>query len=217
MCASHVFFLLLGTQERELRRKLGQRRGAVTCWWSSLCIEELHNLYASVYISRMMKSVRYSCIALWPVEVCGEFLVWKVKRKRQLNEVDMDGKGVLLTCHPDTWGVDVLALLILKFGARWGWAASAVPQLLHPKEGALVPIVQNAGWASGPVWMCGEKRVHLATTGVWRSNCPACSSECCTLYAILAPRHRLEGNINMDLRDIFALACRLIPLARDTN
>jgi hypothetical protein len=44
-----------------------------------------------------------------------------------------------------------------------------MPQLLyipHPDEGALVPIVEEAGWASGPVWMGVEKRKSLAPTGV---------------------------------------------------
>jgi hypothetical protein len=38
--------------------------------------------------------------------------VWRVfglksEKKRQLNEIDMDGKGFMLTCHADTGGVDV--------------------------------------------------------------------------------------------------------------
>jgi len=40
------------------------------------------------------------------------------------------------------------------------------PNFLHPQKRLLVPIVQNAGWALGLVWMCGEKRICLASTGV---------------------------------------------------
>jgi uncharacterized OB-fold protein len=38
---------------------------------------------------------------------CVKNFRWKCEKKRQLNEVDMDGKGVLLTFHADTGEVDV--------------------------------------------------------------------------------------------------------------
>jgi hypothetical protein len=41
-----------------------------------------------------------------------------------------------------------IALLILDPGARRGWVASAMPQLLYFQEGDRLYLVQEAGWAS---------------------------------------------------------------------
>jgi len=38
---------------------------------------------------------------------CVENFSWKCEKKRQLNEVDIDGNGVLLTFHADRGGVEV--------------------------------------------------------------------------------------------------------------
>jgi hypothetical protein len=51
-----------------------------------------------------------------------------------------------------------ITLLIFNVGARGGRVLSAAPNLLHTQEGSQVSIVQEAGWASGPVWMGVEKR-----------------------------------------------------------
>jgi hypothetical protein len=42
--------------------------------------------------------------------------------------------------------------------------------LLYPWARDLVPIVQEAGWASGPVWMGTE---DLAPTGIFSPDCRA--------------------------------------------
>jgi hypothetical protein len=34
-----------------------------------------------------------------------------------------------------------------------GWVVNATPWRLHPREKNPVPIVQEAGWAPGQVWM----------------------------------------------------------------
>jgi hypothetical protein len=39
---------------------------------------------------------------------------------------------------------------------RWGWVVNVTPRPLYPLERDPVPIVQEAGWAGGPVWMCTE-------------------------------------------------------------
>jgi hypothetical protein len=44
-------------------------------------------------------------------------------------------------------------LLILDLGTRWGeWSASRPGRALPPGKGLPVPIGQEAGWASEPVW-----------------------------------------------------------------
>ena len=46
-----------------------------------------------------------------------------------------------------------------------------------------VPIVQEAGWASGPVWIGAE---HLAPTGIRSPDRPACRQ---SLYRLSYPAH----------------------------
>ena len=57
--------------------------------------------------------------------------------------------------------------LLLNLGTRCRWVVNAMPQLLYPRERHPVPIVQEAGWASRPVWM-GRENVN--STGVRTPN-----------------------------------------------
>ena len=45
-----------------------------------------------------------------------------------------------------------IALLFFNPSARWGWVVSAMPWPLYLQERETVPIVQEVGWASEPVW-----------------------------------------------------------------
>jgi len=47
-----------------------------------------------------------------------------------------------------------------------------MPQPFYPQERDQVPIVQEAGWAPGPIWKGME---NLATIGMWSPDCPACN------------------------------------------
>jgi hypothetical protein len=38
----------------------------------------------------------------------------------------------------------------------WGWVVNATQRPRYPRERYLVPIVQDAGWSSGPVWTGAE-------------------------------------------------------------
>jgi len=53
-------------------------------------------------------------------------------------------------------GTAILCVLTLAQMGVWGWVVNTMPWLLDPQEGELVPIVQEAVWASGPAWMCAE-------------------------------------------------------------
>jgi hypothetical protein len=55
-------------------------------------------------------------------------------------------------------------------GPRRGWGVSITPWLLFTPGKDLVPIVQEAGWAPGPVWTGAE---NLASTGIRSLDCPA--------------------------------------------
>ena len=43
---------------------------------------------------------------------------------------------------------------------------SVMPQPLFPREGTLVPTVQEAGWAAEWVWTFRRKELSLATAGI---------------------------------------------------
>ena len=47
--------------------------------------------------------------------------------------------------------VEVLLCPFLNLGARWGWVIIAMPRPLYPREREMVPILLEAGWASGSV------------------------------------------------------------------
>jgi len=57
-----------------------------------------------------------------------------------------------------------IALPSLEHGTRRGWGVSVTPRLLFTPGKDLVPIVQEAGWATGPVWTGSE---NLAPAGIW--------------------------------------------------
>jgi hypothetical protein len=62
-----------------------------------------------------------------------------------------------------------IALLILDLGARrGGWSALRSGHFTPEKHP--VPIVQEAGWARGPVWTCAK---NLAPTGIRSPERPA--------------------------------------------
>ena len=65
--------------------------------------------------------------------------------------------------------------------ARGGWVINATPRAVLSRERDPVPIVQEAGWAPGPVWTVVE---NLAPTAIRSSDCPACSE---SLYRLSYP------------------------------
>ena len=60
-------------------------------------------------------------------------------------------------------GIRGLALLFLDHRTRKGWGVSVTPRSLFTSGKDPVPIVQEAGWAPGPVWTGAE---NLAPTGI---------------------------------------------------
>ena len=53
-----------------------------------------------------------------------------------------------------------LALLFLDRGTRRGWVVSSTPRPHFTPGRDPVPILQEAGWASGSVWTGGKSRPH---------------------------------------------------------
>jgi len=68
------------------------------------------------------------------------------------------------------------------------WGVSVTPRPLFTPGKDLVPIVQEAGWAPGPVWTGAE---NLASSGIRSPNRPARSQ---SLYRLRYPAH--HGNFH---------------------
>ena len=76
-----------------------------------------------------------------------------------------------------------IALLFLDHGTRRGWGVSVTTRPLFTPGKDPVPIVQEAGWAPGPVWTGAE---NLAPTGIRSPDRPAHSQ---SLYRLSYPAH----------------------------
>jgi len=64
-----------------------------------------------------------------------------------------------------------------------GWVVNATPRPLYPRERDPVPIVEEAGWAPGPV---GTGAENLAPTGIRSPDLPARSE---SLYRLRYAPH----------------------------
>jgi len=69
---------------------------------------------------------------------------------------------------------------------RRGWGVSVTPRPLFTPGKNPVPIVQEAGWAPGPVWTDAE---NLAPTDIRSPDRPARSQ---SLYRLRYPAHTLD-------------------------
>ena len=83
----------------------------------------------------------------------GSYWQWKlkVKVKVKLSRYTPDvsqrvGRGITLLFHDR--------------GTRRGWVVSSTPRPHFTPRKDPVPILQEAGWASGPVWTGGKSRPH---------------------------------------------------------
>jgi len=76
-----------------------------------------------------------------------------------------------------------IALPFLDHGTRSGWGVSVTPRPLFIPGKNPVPIVQEAGWAPGPVWTGAE---NLAPTGI---RSPDRSARSQSLYRLSYPAH----------------------------
>ena len=69
----------------------------------------------------------------------------------------------LCTGHTAHRGSRGIALLFHDHGTRRAWGFSVTPRPLFTPRKEPVPIVQEVGWAPGPVWIGAE---NLAFTGI---------------------------------------------------
>jgi len=93
----------------------------------------------------------------------------------------------LCTGHTAHRGSRAIALPFLDYGTTRGWGVSVTPWPLFTPWKDPVFIVQEAGWAPGPVWTGAE---NLAPTGIPSPDCPARSQ---SLYQLRFPAHTQNG------------------------
>jgi hypothetical protein len=84
------------------------------------------------------------------------------------------------TAHRGSRGI---ALLFLDHGTRRGWRVSVTPRPHFTPGKDPVPIVQEAGWAPGPVWTGAE---NFVPTGIRSPDLPARSQ---SLYRLSYRAH----------------------------
>jgi len=75
-----------------------------------------------------------------------------------------------------------IALLFHDRGTRRGWVVNITPRPHSTPGKDPVPIVQEAGWASGPVWTGGKSRPH-------RDSIPDRPARCQSLYQLSYRAH----------------------------
>jgi hypothetical protein len=94
------------------------------------------------------------------------------------------GKGHLITGHQGPRGGLEVELYSFSTSAleRGGWSAPRPGRLTPGKDP--VPLVQEAGWAPGPVWTCAK---NLAPTEIRFPDPPARSQ---SLYRLSYPAHQ---------------------------
>jgi hypothetical protein len=92
-----------------------------------------------------------------------------------------------------------IALLFHDCGTRRGWVVSSTPQPYFTPGNDPVPIVQEAGWAPGPVWTGGKS----CPTGIQSPDRPAHSQ---LLYRLSYPAHLVVCTVAMC---VHLFICRL--------
>ena len=75
-----------------------------------------------------------------------------------------------------------IALLFHDRGTRRGWVVSSTPRPQFTPRKEPVPILQEAGWAPGPVWTGGKSRLH-------RDSIPDRPARIQSVYRLSYPAH----------------------------
>ena len=86
-----------------------------------------------------------------------------------------------------------IALLFHDRGTRRGWVVSSTPRPHFTPGKDPLSILQEAGWAPGPVWTGVE---NLVRTGIWSRTVQAVAQ---SLYRLSYRAHRrVVGNLNVE-------------------
>ena len=83
-----------------------------------------------------------------------------------------------------------IALLFHNRGTKRGWMVNSTPRPHFTPGKDPVPIVQEAGWAPGPVWTGGKSRTH-------RDSIPDHPARSQSLYRLSYPANRRTSVSNL--------------------
>ena len=118
---------------------------------------------------------------LWVSKSQGEYT--SIKKGKVKVKVTLVQALRLCTGRTSHKGSRGIALLFLDHGTRRGEGSASRPGPLFTPGKDTVPIVQEVGWAPGPVWTGAE---NLAVIGIRSSDRPARSQ---SLYRLPYPTH----------------------------
>ena len=124
--------------------------------------------FAMPFYLPLSKSWRSLELGIWNAVLLASPYVasyWKVKLKVTLVQALRLCTG--RTAHRGSRGI---ALLFHDHGTWRGWGVSVTPWPFFTPGNDPVPIVQEAGWAPGPVWTGAE---NIAPTGIRSPDRPA--------------------------------------------
>jgi hypothetical protein len=91
-----------------------------------------------------------------------------------------------------------IALLFHDCGTRRAWVVSSTPWPHFTPGKEPVPILQEAGWAPGPVWTCGKSCRHQDSI----PDRPACNQ---SLYRLSYPAHKHQTVQIQNINQIFII------------
>ena len=83
-----------------------------------------------------------------------------------------------------------IALLFHDRGTRRGWVVNSTPRPHFTPGKDPVPVLQEAGWAPGPVWTSGKSRPH-------RDSIPYCPARSQSLYRLSYPTHEMTSSVSV--------------------
>ena len=113
------------------------------------------------------------------------FTSWELlsfSRRTPLHGVSKKVKVIPLQARCGPEGGRGIALLFHDRGTRRGWVVSSTPLPPSTIGKESVPILQQAGWAPGPVWTGGKTRPH-------RDSIPDRPARSQSLYRLSYPAH----------------------------
>jgi hypothetical protein len=119
-------------------------------------------------------------------------IVWEIKYYIKVKKVKVTLVQALRLCTSRTAhkGSRGIALTFLDHGTWRGWGVSVTPRPLFTPGKDPVSIVQEAGWASGPVWTGAE---NLTPTGIRSPDRPTRSQ---SLYRLRYPVHKYYKEVS---------------------
>ena len=121
--------------------------------------------------------------------ICDHMTVRSTEVKKKKVKCTLVQALTLRTGRMAQWGSRGIALPFHDHGTRRGWGVSVTPRPLFTPGKDPVPIVQEAGWAPGPVWTGAE---NLAPTGIQSPDRPAHSQ---LLYRLCYLAHQVNRSL----------------------